>query len=204
MYKEEIGDADIDSNSSSENATKVVTKGGDVRTSEERGDDFQQSITSTGRFLDSKMGVGPTTTGAAFRNGGAHGETQTEYGIVKLTTGEQRPTPTPTLEECSSSSTTLFAPDGGSDGFMAAAYHHMSELGRFGSGTGRVSLTLGLQHCAGGGGGHHSFVGMNTREAADDMYNSAASSVGMHATADFDYGSWEPAVPIQLLPSSMT
>lgn len=193
MYKEEIGDADMDSNSSSENAPKATKS--DIRASEERGDDFQPSTTSTatercstGRFLDSKSSnapdveMGGPTAGASFRNG-ERGETQTEYGIVKLS-GDQRPS----VEECSS----LFPDgivqsDGGSDRFMAAAAaaYHMSELGRFGSGTG-VSLTLGLQHCEGGSlpisnGGHHSFVGMR----GADMYNPAASSVGTD-TADFD------------------
>ena len=59
------------------------------------------------------------------------------------------------MEECSSSN--LFLDDMvHSDRFMAAAAaYHMSELGRFGSrsGSGGVSLTLGLQHCEGGGGG---------------------------------------------------
>ncbi|CBI38029.3 unnamed protein product, partial [Vitis vinifera] len=135
MYKEEIGDADMDSNSSSENAPKATKS--DIRASEERGDDFQPSTTST-------------ECSSLFPD-----------GIVQS--------------------------DGGSDRFMAAAAaaYHMSELGRFGSGTG-VSLTLGLQHCEGGSlpisnGGHHSFVGMR----GADMYNPAASSVGTD-TADFD------------------
>ena len=104
---------------------------------------------------------------------GAPGETQTEYGIVKLSRDQG-----PSAEECSS----LF-PDGivqsygGSDRLIAApaAGHHMSELGRFGSGTG-VSLPLGLQHCEGGslsisGGGHHGFAGMGE----DDTYNPPSS-----------------------------
>ncbi|XP_034688267.1 uncharacterized protein LOC117916402 [Vitis riparia] len=113
-----------------------------------------------------------STAGASFRNG-APGETQTEYGIVKLSREQG-----PGAEECSS----LF-PDGivqsygGSDRLMAApaAEHHMSELGRFGSGTG-VSLPLGLQHCEGGslsisGEGHHGFAGMGE----DDTYDPPSS-----------------------------
>ena len=237
MYKEEIGDADMDeSNSSSENAAPKVTKDDDDdddddndartrRVSEERGDDFQQSTTSTttGRFLDSKsiiisardveMGMGGARRGrASFGNGNgngaavAHDDTQTEYGIVKLTGNmEQRPT----MEECSSSSSLfpdgIVQSDGGSsDRFMA---YHMSELGTFGSrsGSSGVSLTLGLQHCEGGGGGggslpipisipmgggggHHSFVGMSmsmSMRGPSDMYNPAAAAASSDP-ADFD------------------
>ena len=59
MYKEEIGDMEMDSNSTSENAVKATK--GDNRTSEERGEDLQQSASSTatercstGQLMDSK------------------------------------------------------------------------------------------------------------------------------------------------------
>ncbi|KAK9286966.1 hypothetical protein L1049_015374 [Liquidambar formosana] len=189
MYKEETGDAEMDSNSSSENASKAAK--GDLRSSEDRGEDLQQSATSTatercstGQFLDSKSSKLPDVEmagaagGDSFQNG-THGETETDYGVVKFR-GEQRPS----VDDCSLFQDAIVQSDGGSDRFMAAAAaaYHMSELGRFGSGSGSgsgVSLTLGLQHCEGGnlpmsGGTHHSFVTM--RE--DNLYNPAASSMG--------------------------
>lgn len=45
MYKEEFADAEMDSNSSSENAAKATR--GDLRTSEDREEDLQQSGSST-------------------------------------------------------------------------------------------------------------------------------------------------------------
>uniref|UniRef100_A0A5B6ZSL1 Putative BEL1-like homeodomain protein 3 n=1 Tax=Davidia involucrata TaxID=16924 RepID=A0A5B6ZSL1_DAVIN len=187
MYKEEIGDAEMDSNSSSEVALKATK--GDINASEDKGEDLLQSATSaatelcsTGQFLDSKSNyvpeaemVGPNDD-ASFQNG-IHGETETEYGVVKSRV-EQRSS----VDDCS-----LFQSNGGSESFMAAAAaYHVSELGRFGSGNG-VSLTLGLQHCEGGGlplsvGAHHSFVTMR----GDDVYNAAASSSVGPETADFD------------------
>lgn len=188
MYKEEAGDTEVESNSSSGNAPKATK--GDIRTSEDRGEVLQQSATSTatercstGQFFDSKGSVpdvemaGPSG-GDSFHNV-THGEAETEYGILKLR-GEQRAA----VDDGSFFPDAIVQSDGGSDRFMAAAAaaYHMSEMGRFGSGSG-VSLTLGLQHCEGGtlqpmsGGTHHSFV--------SNMYNPAAASMGSE-TADFD------------------
>ncbi|KAJ7967275.1 BEL1-like homeodomain protein 6 [Quillaja saponaria] len=184
MYKEEAGDVDMDSNSSSENAAKATN--GDMGTSEDRGEDLQQCQSSTasercsiGQFMDPKADHVPDVemTGStglpSFYNGNHEGET--EYGLVKHTE-EQRPH----VDDCNSFRDTVVHSGGGSDRFIAAAAaaYHMSEFGRFGPGTG-VSLTLGLQHCEGGNlpmssGPHHSFVAM--RE--DDIYNAAASSIG--------------------------
>ncbi|XVE93690.1 hypothetical protein REPUB_Repub01dG0215900 [Reevesia pubescens] len=192
MYKEEFAEVEMDSNSSSENAVKA-TKGD---TSEDRGEDLQQSGSSsatercsTGQLMDSKSDrvpdvdmAGPTT-GAGFQNV-TRGEAETEYGLLRLRE-EQRPN----LDDSNLLPDAIAHSNGGSDRFMAAAAaaYHMSEWGRFGSGSGSgVSLTLGLQHCEDGsipmsGGGHQSFVAMR----GDDIYNHAASSVGAE-TADFE------------------
>ncbi|KAJ7978496.1 BEL1-like homeodomain protein 6 [Quillaja saponaria] len=178
MYKEEAGDAEMDSNSSSENAAKVTN--GDVRTSEDRGEDLQQYQSSAasercsiGQSLDSKadhvsfVEMTESTGLSSFHNGNHEGET--EYGLVKQTE-EQKPH----VDDCNPFHATVVH----SVGFMEpAAAYHMSELGRFGPAMG-VSLTLGLQHCEGGNlpmssGTHQSFV--SARE--DDIYNAAASSV---------------------------
>ncbi|XP_041010237.1 BEL1-like homeodomain protein 6 [Juglans microcarpa x Juglans regia] len=186
MYKEEIGDAEMDTNSSSDNVGKA-TKGNDG-TFEDRGEDFQQSMSSTAtercstsQLMDSKpdgvpdvqMAGSPRLVNYQDR---ICGEAENEYGLVKRRE-EQRPS----MDGCN-----LF-PDAASERFMAAAAaaYHMSELERFGVGSG-VSLTLGLQHCEGGslpisGVAHHSFITMG----GDQIYNAPPSSVGTE-TADFE------------------
>ncbi|TXG64606.1 hypothetical protein EZV62_011600 [Acer yangbiense] len=193
MYKEEFAEVEMDSNSSSENAVKASK--GDMMTSENKEEDFQQSGSSTatercsaGQLTVSKPDHVPDVemAGASFQNSRTHGEAETEYGLMKLRE-EQRPG----VDECNLYQDAMVHTDGGNDRFMAAAAaaYHMSEMGRFGGGSG-VSLTLGLQHCEGGslpmsGGNHHSFVAMR----GDDIYNAAAaaasSSVGTD-TADYE------------------
>lgn len=191
MYKEEIGDAEMDSISSSENAAKATK--GDVGTSEDKGEELQQSASSTatercsaGQLMDSKTDQVPdiemagSTARSNFQNG-TRAEAFTEYGLLKLK-DDQRPS----VDDCSLFSDAMVHSDGGGDRFMAAAAaaYQMSEVGRFGSGG--VSLTLGLQHCEGGslsmsGTTHHGFVSMR----GDDIYGAAASSVGV-GTPDFE------------------
>ncbi|KAF8406480.1 hypothetical protein HHK36_008568 [Tetracentron sinense] len=191
MYKEETGDIEMDSNSSSENAPKEAKE--DIRASEDRSEELQQSVTSAaterchpGQFHDSESDILPDlemtrpTAGASFRNG-AHGEDNTNYGVMKLR-GEQRPN----ADDCSLFQDVLLQSDGSGDGRFMAASYLMSESGRFGSGRG-VSLTLGLQHCEGGGllmsdgTTHQNFVTMREEE----IYNASAPLVGPDV-ADFD------------------
>lgn len=190
MYKEEAGDAEMDSNSSSENATKAVK--GDVRSSDDIGEDLQQSASSTGtercstgQFMDPKSAHVPDiemagSNGSIPLQSGSRHEAVAEYGLLKRKEGLR-----PGMDD-NLFSNAMVQPDGSNDRFMAAAAaYHMSELGRFGSGSG-VSLTLGLQHCDGGSlpissGSQHSFVTMR----GDEIYNAAASSVGP-GTADFE------------------
>ncbi|KAB5541476.1 hypothetical protein DKX38_014450 [Salix brachista] len=191
MYKEELGDAEMDSNSSSENAAKATKGDG---TSEEKGEEFQHSASSTatgrcsvGQLMDSKSDHVPEVemAGSTARNNfhnGIRTETFTEYGLLKLREDQR-----PSMEDCSLFSDAMAHSEGGGDRFMAAAAaaYQMPEVGRFGNGSG-VSLTLGLQHCEGGslpmsGRAHHGFVSMR---GDDDIYN-AASSVGAEPT-DFE------------------
>ncbi|KAB5561357.1 hypothetical protein DKX38_006314 [Salix brachista] len=192
MYKEELGDAEMDSNSSSENAAKATK--GDMGTSEDRVEEFQQSASSTaterctaGQLMDPKsdhvpdMKMEGSTTRSNFQNG-TRGEAFTEYGLLKLREDQR-----PSMDDFSLFSDAMVHSEGGGDRFIAAAAaaYQMSEVGRFGNGSG-VSLTLGLQHCEGGnlpmsGTTHHGFVSMR---GDDDIYN-AASSVGAGAT-DFE------------------
>ena len=171
MYKEEAGDAEMDSNSSSEIAGKATKH--DMKTSEDKMEDFQQSATSTAMDRDSihdteMVGINADVN---FQNG-TRIETENDYRVAK-STGHDGLFPDSIVQT-----------NGGNERFMAAAYH-MSELGRFGPGNG-VSLTLGLQHCEGGTlplsvGTHQSFLTMR----GDNIYNTAPSSVGPE-TEDFD------------------
>ncbi|PSS29460.1 BEL1-like homeodomain protein 6 [Actinidia chinensis var. chinensis] len=167
MYKEETGDTELESNSSSE-AEPKATKG-DISASEDRGQDLQQNATSAA--TDVEM-VGSTVNNT-------FGGTETEYGLVQ-SNGEQRPG----AEDGNFYPDTIVQSDGGSGRFMTTgASYRISELGSFGNGSG-VSLTLGLKHFEGGNlpisvENHHSFVTMR----GDDVYNTA-SSVGLQA-ADF-------------------
>ncbi|XP_050233372.1 BEL1-like homeodomain protein 7 [Mercurialis annua] len=192
MYKEEAGDAEMESNSSSENAIRATK--GDIGTSEDRGEEMQQSASSTatercsiGPLMESKsdhvsdIEMAGSTTRNNFHNM-TRGEVITEYELLKLREEQRR-----NMDDCSLFPDAMVHPDGGGDRFMAAATaaYHMSEVGRFGSGSG-VSLTLGLQHCEDGSlpmsaTNHHSFVPMR----GDEIYGATASSVGAETT-DFE------------------
>lgn len=186
MYKEEIGDPEMDSNSSSETVAKAT--GGDGQSSEDKGEDLQQSATSmaakrcgTGNFMDIKPPVinpemdisGPTF------NRGAHGEVDAEYGF-KLRGGQ-----IPSGNDGILFSDGIVQSEGGNNRFMAAATaaYNVSNFGQFGGGSG-VSLTLGLQHCDGGdlpisSSMNHGIASMR----GDGFYNAAASSVGAETMA---------------------
>ncbi|KAI4298299.1 hypothetical protein L6164_031876 [Bauhinia variegata] len=188
IYKEEIGDTDVDSSCSSENASKVTKS--DLKTSNDMGDDLQhgQSSMANKNFNDGEakdfrsdhvLATEITgSSGLATFNSGNH-EGETEFRSVK-----QADVQRPNFDDCG------FYPvvqtSGGSERFMSvAAACQASELGRFGTGSG-VSLTLGLQNCEAGNfrsdETHHSFVAM--RE--DDVYNSAAASSIGAETAEFE------------------
>ncbi|MBA0804446.1 hypothetical protein Gohar_004030 [Gossypium harknessii] len=192
MYKEEFADAEMDSNSSSENAVKATK--GDTRTSEDRGEDVQQSESSlavercdTRQLVDSKPNPVPSlvdmagpVTGAGFQYF-TRGETETEHMLLKLRE-EQRPN----IDDSNLFPNAISHPDGDSGRIMAVAAYQMSGFGNFGNRS-SVSLTLGLQHCEGGNipissGGHQDFVAMR----GDDICNPTASTVGAAETSDFE------------------
>ncbi|KAF7841005.1 BEL1-like homeodomain protein 6 [Senna tora] len=179
MYKEETGDAEMESSSSSENASKATKS--DVKTSDDRCDDLQQSQGSIANKNSYAAAAGLSndlrsdnvldteimgSAGLASLHHGGHVD-DTEYGNG---TTDCSPFPDDTVQS-----------DGGTaGGFMAVTTPtcQMSELGRFETGNG-VSLTLGLQHREGGGDfmsgetHHHSFVVMR---GEDGIYNTAASA----------------------------
>ncbi|KAK8558526.1 hypothetical protein V6N13_098181 [Hibiscus sabdariffa] len=187
MYKEEFAVAEMDSNSSSDNAAKATK--GDTMTSDDRGEDLQQSGSSSviercsnGQLMDFKsdnvhdVNISGSTTGAGFLDV-ACGEVETEY-VLKLREEQRLNMGDSNIPDSSDHL------DVGSHRFMAAPAYNVSELGRFGSGNG-VSLTLGLQHYEDGsismsGGSHHqNLVAMR----GDEMYST--TSVGAETT-DFE------------------
>lgn len=174
MYKEEAGDAEMDSNSSSEVSPKPAN--GEIKAYEERGENLRQRTTSTandqytaGECVEQKFDhscdeemMGPGTY-LNFQNV-TPVETRSHYETIVQ----------------SNESGGRFITD-------ADAAYHMSESARFGNGS-SVSLTLGLQHCEDGSsvpmplGSHHSHVTVK----GNAVYGApATSSVGPDG-ADFD------------------
>ncbi|KAB2042911.1 hypothetical protein ES319_D02G250400v1 [Gossypium barbadense] len=180
--------------SSSENAVKA--RKGNTRTSEDIGEDQQQSGSSSatercsaGQLVDSKsnhvpdVDIAGTITTTVFQNV-TRREAETEYGLLRLSEVQR-----PNVDNSNLFLDGITHSDGVGDRFMKATTtsYHVSELGRFGNASG-VSLTLGLQHCEDGsipmsGVGHQNFVAM-TRD--NDIYNPAASSIGPETT-DSEY-----------------
>ncbi|KAI3867703.1 hypothetical protein MKW92_016518 [Papaver armeniacum] len=184
MYKEEFGEAELDSNSSSEHILKAARD--NAKASE---DNRRKTCNSFPRhFPDSKpdfisdIEMSGPTAGVSFQNRPHEGE-GTVYGGMKMNNGQRTH-----ADDCSLLQDAFVQSEGNDSGrYMTAANaaYQMAELTRYGSGSG-VSLTLGLQHCDNGalsmsGGTHQNFI-----MRADDMYNVAAvSSLGSEA-ADYD------------------
>lgn len=176
MYKEEIGDAEIESNSPSENAPKSRDELG---LSEDK-EDYQSMKPATEKSQSSPFNESSKSSllpdaevnGAAtcFQNEvNAEG---TNYMNLKA-----RGLHTDT-ENCSLLEDALVQPDG--DGRFVS--YQVAELGRYGN-TG-VSLTLGLQHCEGRipiSDDQHSFVSVR----GDDMFN--APPLGAADATDYNY-----------------
>ncbi|KAJ4965253.1 hypothetical protein NE237_017102 [Protea cynaroides] len=190
MYKEEIGDTEMDSNSSSENAPKAVKED-----NKDNGEDFQQTLKSALNdkcqpepFPDSKSNLvsdvvmaGPAAE-VVFQDDTDKGD-DTDYDGMKLREDQR-----PSLDDCSLFKDVLVQSDRNGGGrFLAPdAAYEIAELGRFGSSSG-VSLTLGLQHCDGSGlpmsdSTSHNFVSLR----GDEIYNAVATS-GSTDTADYDF-----------------
>nr|XP_010932911.1 BEL1-like homeodomain protein 7 [Elaeis guineensis]XP_019708926.1 BEL1-like homeodomain protein 7 [Elaeis guineensis]XP_019708927.1 BEL1-like homeodomain protein 7 [Elaeis guineensis] len=170
MYKEEIGDTEIDSNSSSENPPRQK----DEIQSSENQDDLQSPAgerCQTNQLNDSKskaihsMDMGGAS--ASFQDKTSSGDA---YMNLKL--NEQRPNG----NDCSLLQDALTHSEGR---YMA---YQTAEFGQYGNSG--VSLTLGLQHCDGSlpvSNGPQSFLAMR----GEDIY-SAAAPIGAD-TADYDY-----------------
>ncbi|EHA8588207.1 BEL1-like homeodomain protein 7 [Cocos nucifera] len=170
MYKGEIGDTEIDSNSSSENPPRQKDE---IQTSENQ-EDLQSpagEVCQTNQLNDSKskaihnMELGGVS--ASFQD-----KTSSDDAYMNLKLNEQRPNG----NDCSLLQDALTHSEGR---YLA---YQTAEFGQYGNSG--VSLTLGLQHCDGSlpvSNGPHSFLAM--RE--EDIY-SAAAPIGAD-TADYDY-----------------
>ncbi|XP_047938419.1 BEL1-like homeodomain protein 7 [Salvia hispanica] len=191
MYKEETGDADVDSNSSSETNPRASKPG--AKASEDKAEDLQHGTASARQQLMEPKGV--EMNDVEMMGSDANSIFQSEYGVGK---GEKAEHETGLFQDAVAESSC------GSERFMGAGYH-ISELERFGSVGGGVSLTLGLQQCEGGGrmampnSNHNAFIPL--RET--DVYNTAASAMGGDP-ADFecmDSGGRQHRLVSSLLPS---
>ncbi|KAL6526074.1 hypothetical protein OROHE_015598 [Orobanche hederae] len=165
MYKEETGDADMDSNSSSE---KTNTK-------DNKGEDSHQATTSTGQhqLIESKRDrMTDIDIMGSDKISVFHNVMHNDYGIGKIREGQNSLFPDENTVVCQS------------ERFMSAAYH-ITELERFGNVDLPVSLTLGLQQCEGdrlsmADSGNHGFNPLR-----GVVYSNAASAMA-NETADFD------------------
>ncbi|KAL3350763.1 hypothetical protein AABB24_023274 [Solanum stoloniferum] len=188
MYKEEAGDAKIDSNSSSDVAPRLATKDSKV---EERGELHQNAASqfeqyNSGQILESKSNHDADVE----MEGASNAKTQSQSGMENQT-GE----PLPAIDNC-----TLFQ-----DAFVQSN-DRFSEFGSFGSGNvlpNGVSLTLGLQQGEGSNlpmsiETHVSYVPLR----ADDMYSTAPTTM-VPETAEFNcLDSGNRQQPFWLLPSA--
>lgn len=167
MYKEETGDAELDSNSSSENVPRSKDK---VASSEEMQDlKCSMLAESKGNFGMVDLTGAPTSF---------HNEVNSDDGFMNLLLKDQRPGET----DASLLHDAIAHHSDESARFMA---YHLAELG--GNGNSNVSLTLGLQHT------ENSLSAPNTHQPGyvavreEDIYNTTAPP-GV-ATASTDYES---------------
>ncbi|KAI3930517.1 hypothetical protein MKX01_036963 [Papaver californicum] len=160
MYKEDICDPEVESNSSLDNAIKAATN--ELRVSEGRGEVLLQNTESTATErcqLRSQFEESPNLA--------------PDGNVSELTAGTN-------ADECNLLKDMIIQSGGSTGGrFMTAATgYQIAELGRLRSGGG-VSLTLGLQHCDDSGilpisgRTHQNFINMRR----DDLYSPDVSSL---------------------------
>ncbi|KAJ0982382.1 hypothetical protein J5N97_010637 [Dioscorea zingiberensis] len=159
MYKEEIGDPEMDSNSSSENLSKGRNE---MRSPEDR-EDFQSSTAEKCQTLPD-MDI--SRAAAGFQN-----KTNVDDTYVNFKLHEQRPS--------GGDFGLLQDAFGHSDANGRFMPYQMDDLGRYGNSG--VSLTLGLHHCNVG-------LGQSNQEGflavrGDDMYTTAPLNAD---AADYD------------------
>lgn len=170
MYKEETGEAELESNSSSDNKPRSKDK---VVSCEEK-EDLKCSMSQAYQTSESKANIGMvgfTGAPASF-----HNEANSDDGFMNLLLKDQRP--------------------GEADGDLLhdATAHHADESARFmayhlaelgGYRNSNVSLTLGLQHT------ENSLSAPNTHQPGftaveEDMYNTTAPPSITAASSDYE------------------
>jgi hypothetical protein len=174
MYKEEIGDNEQDSNSSSDNAPRSKGK---VASSEDKDDQKSSTprVCETSQLSGSRSSIGTVNVGGApvgFQN-----EAKPDDSFMNLMMKDQR------SNEADGGllhNAIAHHPDENAQ-FMA---YHLAELGRYGNGN-NVSLTLGLQHSSSNlsaPNAQHNFpvVGDN------DIYNATAPLGVSVASSDYE------------------
>uniref|UniRef100_A0A0A9AXB9 Uncharacterized protein n=1 Tax=Arundo donax TaxID=35708 RepID=A0A0A9AXB9_ARUDO len=173
MYKEEIGDIEQDSNSSSDNAPRSKGK---MASSEDK-EDLKSStprICETSQLGESRASIGTMNVGGApvgFQN-----EANPDDSFMNLMMKDQR------SNEADGGllhNAVGHHPDEDAR-FMA---YHLAELGRYGNGN--VSLTLGLQHSSSNlsvPNAQQSFP----RVGDDDIYNATAPLGVSVASSDYE------------------
>lgn len=179
MYKEETGDADVDSNSSSE--TNPRASKSNAKASEERAEDLHQAMEPKRDEMNDVEMMGSDANSIFHSQKTEHESSLYQDAVTESNCGNER--------------------------FMAG--YSMSELERFGNNiNGGVSLTLGLQQCENGRMGipNNNNNNLNAfiplRES--DVYNTASASGMGSESAEFeclDSGNRQHRLVSSLLPS---
>ncbi|TVU45694.1 hypothetical protein EJB05_05190 [Eragrostis curvula] len=173
MYKEEIGEAELDSNSSSDNVSRSKVK---VPSFDEK-EDLKSSPSQacqTSQLGESKANVSMMSLSgppAGFNN-----EANPDDSFMNLMLKDQRPGET----DGSLLHDAVAHHSDDSARFMA---YHLAELGRYGNNN--VSLTLGLQHAENSlsvPNTHPTFAGVGH----EDIYNVTAPLSGAPASSDYE------------------
>jgi len=175
MYKEEIGEAELDSNSSSDNGQRNKDKA----PSPEENEDLQTPTSQacqTSQLGQSKAIVGGVMGFSGVLAGGFHTEANPDDSFMSLMLKAQRPGET--------EGTGLLhdaVAHHSDDGARFMAYH-LAEFGRYGNSS-NVSLTLGLQHAE-----NSLAVPPNTQPGFpgvrdQDMYNATAPPLNVASTS---------------------
>jgi len=172
MYKEEIGEAELDSNSSSDNVQPNKDK---PPSSEEKDHKTSTSqVCQTSQLGESKANIGGVVSFCGAPAGGFHNDANPDDSFMSLMLKAQRP------GETDGSGLLHDAVAHHSDESARFMAYHLTEFGRYGNNN--VSLTLGLQHAENTQPG---FPGVRDQ----DIYNSTAPLNVTSTSSEYDSAS---------------
>ncbi|KAF9619360.1 hypothetical protein IFM89_006547 [Coptis chinensis] len=173
IYKEEIGDSELNQKNSSDYAPKAASDG--IKASKDMEEVLQHYGNSTtsekrnsGQFHDSKsdlvyiVEMSEQASGDCFQDKG-HGKTETDFGGMKLIEEQ-----TSIMAGCSLPQDTPFQSSGSPDKSFASNAYKVAGLETLGS-HGGVSLKLGLQHLDG------TISDATRHKIPNDIYSAVAS-----------------------------